>query len=51
MKTVKGFNSVEVKIVGEEVGYYFVEKYKELEGEIATTSVAILKNMLGEGDE
>jgi len=51
VETAKGFNSVKVKIVGEEVGYYFVEKSKELEGEIATTSVAILKNLLGEGDE
>ncbi|MBN2824191.1 MAG: efflux RND transporter periplasmic adaptor subunit [Campylobacterales bacterium] len=51
VKTAKGFNSVKVKIVGEEIGYYFVEKSKELEGEIATTSVAILKNLLGEEDE
>lgn len=51
VKTAKGFNALVVNIVGEEIGYYFVEKSKALEGEIATTSVAILKNMLGEGDE
>ncbi len=51
IKTEKGFNSVIVKVLGEKVGYYFIAKTPELEGEIATTSVAILKNLLGGDDE
>ncbi len=51
VKTNNGFNSVAIKILGEEAGYYFVAKTPQLEGEIATTSVAILKNLLGGEDE
>lgn len=51
VKMAQGFKAVTIKIVGEEAGYYFVAKSQALEGEIATTSIAILKNLLGEGDE
>ncbi len=51
VKRPKGFEAVSISIVGEEAGYYYVHHNEKLEGEIATTSVAILKNLLGEGDE
>jgi len=51
VKTQKGFNAVVVKILGEEMGYYFVAKDAGLDGEIATSSIAILKNLLGEENE
>ena len=51
VKTTNGFNSVVVNILGEEAGYYFVAKTPQLQGEIATSSVAILKNLLGGEDE
>ncbi|MEA2029303.1 MAG: efflux RND transporter periplasmic adaptor subunit [Campylobacterota bacterium] len=47
----KGFKVVKVKILGEEVGSYFVAQNKALNAPIATTSVAILKNLIGAGDE
>jgi len=51
VKTEKGFNAIKVEILGEESGYYFVSKTPQLDGEIATSSIAILKNLLGEEDE
>ncbi len=51
IKNGEGFDSYTVKIIGEETGYYYVAHSPELDHEIATTSVAVLKNLLGESDE
>ena len=51
VKTKKGYSSVAVKILAEDDRYYYVETSSELKNEIAVTSLAVLKNMLGEDDE
>jgi len=51
VKTQKGFIATKVKILGEEAGYYFVAPSDLLGGEIATSSLAVLKNLLGGEDE
>ncbi|WP_309498054.1 efflux RND transporter periplasmic adaptor subunit [Sulfurovum sp.] len=51
VKTKKGYRSVAVKILAEDDRYYYVETSSELKNKIAVTSLAVLKNMLGEDDE
>jgi len=51
VKTKEGYRSVAVKILTEDDRYYYVETSSELQNKIAVTSLAVLKNMLGEDDE
>ena len=51
VKTKEGYSSVPVKILAEDDRYYYVETSSELKNKIAVTSLAVLKNMLGEDDE
>jgi len=51
VKNNKGYQSVSIKILAEDDTFYFVKATPELKNKIATSSVAILKNMLGDGDE
>ncbi|MFK5976324.1 MAG: efflux RND transporter periplasmic adaptor subunit [Sulfurovum sp.] len=51
IKTPTGYNSVEIEILSENDNSYFVKPSKALTNKIATSSLAILKNMLGEDDE
>ncbi len=51
VKDKDGFTSQKIEILSEDDHFYFVKPSKGLEGEIASSSVAILKNMLGEEDE
>jgi len=51
VKTKKGYSSVAVNILAEDDTYYYVETSPELKNKIAVTSLAVLKNMLGEDDE
>ncbi len=50
-KTKKGFVAVPVKVLSEDDDYYYLKKSPRLQDEIATNSLAILKNLLGGSDE
>jgi multidrug efflux pump subunit AcrA (membrane-fusion protein) len=51
VKNNEGYTSVAVDILAENDSYYFVKPTEAMRGKIASSSVAILKNMLGENDE
>lgn len=51
VKNNKGYQSVSIEILAEDDTFYFVKAMPELKNKIASSSVAILKNMLGEDDE
>ncbi len=51
VKTKKGFTSVPVTILTEDDRYYYLKPSEALKNEIAVSSLAVLKNMLGEDDE
>ena len=51
VKTKKGFTSLPVTILTEDDRYYYLNPSKALKNEIAVSSLAVLKNMLGEDDE
>lgn len=51
VKTDKGFVAVPVEVIAEDDNYYYLKKSPRLTGKIATNSLAILKNLLGGGDE
>ncbi len=51
VKTKDCFRSVPVVILTEDDKYYYLNPMAELKNEIAVTSLAVLKNMLGEDDE
>jgi multidrug efflux pump subunit AcrA (membrane-fusion protein) len=51
VRTSYGFTAVPVKVLAEGDEYYYLEAMPRLRSEIAVNSVAILKNMLGGGDE
>ena len=51
IKSKEGYTAVPVEILAENDTYYFVKPSSELKNAIAVSSVAILKNMLGEDDE
>ena len=50
-KNKDGFVAVPVNVLSEDDDYYYLEKSPKLQGEIATNSLAILKNLLGGSDE
>jgi len=50
-KNKDGFVAVPVNVLSEDDDYYYLEKFPKLQGEIATNSLAILKNLLGGSDE
>lgn len=50
VKNSTGYSAVRVKVIGEDNNGYFIKEDKAITN-IAVTSVAILKNMLGEEDE
>jgi len=51
VKTTKGYRDVMIEILSEDNSYYFIQPILGLEAGIASSSVAILKNMLGDSDE
>lgn len=51
VKTKNGFSSVPVTILTEDDRYYYLKPIAALKKEIAVSSLAVLKNMLGEDDE
>ncbi|CAA6802141.1 MAG: Unknown protein [uncultured Sulfurovum sp.] len=51
VKTKTGYKSVPIHILTEDDSYYYVKPSVALQHKIATTSLAILKNMLGGDDE
>lgn len=51
VKTKKGYTSVKVTIIGENETDYFIEDQPELHQPIAVSSIAVLKNLIGEEDE
>ena len=51
VKTKEGYMSVPIQILTEGDRYYYVKPISALNNEIATSSLAVLKNMLGEEDE
>jgi len=51
VKNNEGYTSVPIEILAEDDTYYFVKPTEAIKGEIARSSVAILKNMLGDSDE
>ena len=50
-KNKEGYTSLAIEILSEDNTYYFVKPSDLLKNEIAVSSVAILKNMLGSEDE
>ena len=50
-QTKKGFTSLPVTILTEDDRYYYLKPTAALKNKIAVTSLAVLKNMLGEDDE
>ncbi len=51
VQTANGYRSVEIEILSENDSSYFIKPSKALTNKIATSSLVILKNMLGEDDE
>jgi cobalt-zinc-cadmium efflux system membrane fusion protein len=51
LKTSTGYKAIPIEIIAENDTYYFIKHIKGLKRGIATSSVAILKNMLGNSDE
>ena len=51
VKTSNGYRAVAVEILAENDSYYFIKPSEALKAGIASSSVAILKNLLGESDE
>lgn len=51
VKNNKGYMSVAIDILAEDDNHYFVKPTQDIKGEIASSSVAILKNLLGGSDE
>jgi len=51
VKNKEGFVAVPVKVLSEGDSYYYLKKSPRLNSEIATNSLAILKNLLGGSDE
>jgi len=51
VKNKDGFVAVPVKVLSEDDTYYYLKKSPRLNSEIATNSLAILKNLLGGSDE
>ncbi len=51
VKSPSGFETVSIEILGEDDTYYFVKNIPALQSEVAISSIAILKNMLGSEDE
>jgi len=51
VKTKEGFVAVPVTVLSEDENYYYLKKSPRLSHEIATNSLAILKNLLGGSDE
>ena len=50
-KTKDGFVAVPVEVLSEDDKYYYLKKTPKLQDPIATNSLAILKNLLGDRDE
>ena len=50
-KNQDGFVAVPVNVLSEDDDYYYLQKSPRLQSEIATNSLAILKNLLGGSDE
>jgi len=51
VKSRNGYDSVVIEILGEDNDYYYVKRDEQLQNGVAVTSVAILKNMMGNEDE
>ena len=51
MKTEFGFRAVPVEVLAEDEKYFYIKPTPLLKGEVAVNSLAILKNLLGGGDE
>jgi hypothetical protein len=51
LKIAKGYESMEVEIVGEEGAFYFLKDMPKLHAPIATTSLLILKSLMEGEDE
>jgi membrane fusion protein, heavy metal efflux system len=51
VKNKKGYSSMPITILAEDSKYYFVEPSSQLQNKIAVSSLAVLKNMLGDEDE
>ena len=51
VKNNEGYTSVAIEILAEDDKHYFVQPTDAIKGKIASSSVAILKNMLGEDNE
>jgi cobalt-zinc-cadmium efflux system membrane fusion protein len=51
LKIAKGYESMEVEIVGEEGAFYFLKDMPQLHAPIATTSLLILKSLMEGEDE
>lgn len=51
LKTAKGYDALEVEILGEENSFYYLKESPQLHKPIATSSVLILKTMLEGEDE
>jgi multidrug efflux pump subunit AcrA (membrane-fusion protein) len=51
VKNKVGYVATPVKVLSEDDNYYYLEKAPRLNREIATNSLAILKNLLGKDDE
>ncbi len=51
LKTTKGYEALEVEVLGEEDSHYFLKDMPQLRNPIATSSVLILKTMMEGEDE
>ncbi|MCF6245370.1 MAG: efflux RND transporter periplasmic adaptor subunit, partial [Sulfurovum sp.] len=51
VKNKDGFIAIPVKVLSEDDSYYYLQRSPRLQNEIATNSLAILKNLLGGSDE
>ena len=51
VKTSRGYEAKDMKILSEDRTHYYIDKEMTLDHPVATTSLAILKNLLGEEDE
>jgi len=51
IQNTQGYEAVQIKILGEEDGFYFVQKQESLTQPIVHSSVAILKSMMESEDE
>jgi multidrug efflux pump subunit AcrA (membrane-fusion protein) len=51
LKTAKGYDALEVEILGEEGSHYYLKDIPELQSPLATSSVLILKTMMEDENE